>query len=71
MCKIADWIPAVFLIMCSVVDWRKKEIPIWMLFLFGAAVTGLLVCCAGEGYKARIVGGGIGILMLIISKVTN
>lgn len=71
MCTITGWLLLIMLVMCSISDWKKKEIPLWMLLLFSVAVVGILFLCPGESAGSRLGGATIGILLFGISKCTK
>lgn len=61
----------IFLLICSVWDLRTQKIPIWLL---GAGAGGTLLFCLfySEVNFFQMIGGvGIGIVCLLISKVTG
>ena len=71
MCKIAYFIVLVLLVICSVIDWKKKTIPVLLLMMLGmvAAISAFL--CADVSIKLRIGGVLMGIAFLIVSRFTK
>ena len=71
MYKIADWVVFIFLIVIGVIDWRKREIPICMLFFMSLTVLLFAIFCRHVGLSYRLVGALLGVIFFLISKVTK
>lgn len=71
MCKIADWVVFALLTACSVSDWRKKTIPYVLLLTLGIAVVAFAFLCDGVSVKMRVGGVLMGVLFLLISKISR
>ena len=71
MCKIADWIVCVMLGVCSVSDWKTKEIPVIWLVIMSIVIGILTVLCNAVSIRLRIGGVLLGMLFLLISKCTK
>lgn len=71
MCKIADGAVLMMLIGLAVLDWRKKEIPVFLLIFMNVIVVGISIFCQTESVWSRVGGLAIGIVLLIISKCTR
>ena len=71
MCKIADGIVFILLVMCSVFDWRKRTIPVMLLIVLTTAVGIFVLCCDAVSVRLRVGGIFLGSLFFIISKITK
>lgn len=71
MCKIADWIMLLILIVVSVIDWRKREIPIWILVVMSASVIVFAMYCKDVNIWYRLSGVAFGALFFLVSRVTR
>lgn len=71
MCKIAEGIMLAFLIGCSVSDWRRKAIPLWLLVLFSIATLSLCILCQNSSIGQRAGGVALGLVFFAISKCTK
>ena len=71
MSKIADWILCIMLGVCSVSDWRKKEIPVIWLVIMSIVIGVLTMLCDVASVRLRIGGVLLGMLFLLISKCTK
>ncbi len=56
---------------CSIRDWKTKEIPMLWLVFISIITTGLVVCCNAVSIHLRIGGVLLGLLFLFISKCTR
>lgn len=71
MCKIADWIVFILLGITGVIDWKKRELPIWLLISMSIVVTILAICCRDVSVWYRLAGAALGIVFFIISRFTK
>lgn len=71
MCKIADCIVCIMLIICSISDWKKKEISVIWLVVMSIVITCLAVLCDVVSIRLRMGGILLGLLFLLISKCTK
>ena len=71
MRELGDVVILGLLLACAVSDWRKKEIPVYLLMIMGVDVLLLSVCCGGQSIGSRALGAGIGLLFLIVGKCTK
>lgn len=71
MCKITDGIVFILLGIAGVVDWRKREIPMWLLAIMSVLILCFAVCCKNVGIWYRLAGVAFGIMFFVISKVTK
>lgn len=71
MCKIADGIVLLLLVLCSISDWKRKSIPAMLLVVFSVVVCVFSLVCDNVSLRLRIGGFFIGLLFLLISKVTK
>ncbi len=56
---------------CAVWDWKRREIPVWLLLTFQAVALGTAIFCSEETLESRVAAFGIGMLFFLISKITN
>lgn len=71
MCKIADLVILILLVICAFHDWRRKEIPVLLLAGMSVVVALFSILCQTESVGLRIGGAVIGIALFIISKCTK
>ena len=71
MCKIADGIVLLLLVLCSISDWKRKTIPAMLLVVFSVVVCLFSLVCDNVSLRLRIGGFFMGLLFLLISKVTK
>lgn len=71
MYEIADWIILILLVGCAISDWRRKEIPLYLLIVMSVNVLLLSICVGGPSVGSRIGGALIGILLFIVGKFTR
>lgn len=68
---IARVVVAGYLMVVSMIDLRKKTVS-WMMLLLGGVLCGLCCLTSGaEGIINRLFGAGLGLILLIISRVTR
>lgn len=68
----------VMLSVCSVEDWKKKEVSVWKIIIYGTLVFGYGVWelfanheSAGRWMLQAVAGGMPGIVLLILAKATR
>ena len=68
---IANLLLAVIMIICAVVDIKKKEIPVWIFVMLG--ITALTGSIWGGGYGLYQMAAGVipGILLLGLARITE
>lgn len=71
MCKIADGMVFLLLGMCSVSDWRKKTMPLSLLVMLSVVIVCFVILCDTVSMRLRLGGVFMGLLFLLISKVTG
>lgn len=71
MCKVADWIILALLGGCAISDWKRKEIPLYLLIVMSVDVLLLSICCGSQTVGSRIGGALIGVLLFVIGKFTK
>lgn len=71
MCKIADAVVFFMLAVAGVMDWRKKELPVWYLVGMSIGITIFAVCCKEIGLWHRLAGVALGVVFIGISKATK
>lgn len=71
MCEVADWTVLVLLGIAGVIDWRKREIPMWLLVLMSITIFIFSICCKNVSIWYRLAGALFGVTFFIISKFTK
>lgn len=71
MCQVANWTMLILLAVASVIDWRKREIPMSLLFIMSAVVTIFAIYCKDVTIWQRLAGGALGIMLFVVSTVTK
>ena len=71
MCKIADWIVWILLLICGIYDYKRKRIPVVLLVLASVAVLIFVMCFNKATLWSRLWGGMLGIVFFLISKYTK
>lgn len=71
MCEIADVIVFFMLAIAGLMDWKKKELPLWLLIGMSVCVVIFAACCKDTSLGYRLVGATLGVLFFLISKVTK
>ena len=71
MCQVANWFVLILLAVASVIDWRKREIPITLLFIMSAGITIFAIYCKDITIWYRLAGGALGIMLFVVSTVTK
>ncbi len=71
MCGLAKWSVFILLGIMSVIDWKKREIPIWLLVLMSVMVTIFAFFCKDVSVGYRLAGAFLGITFFIVSRFTK
>ena len=71
MCEIADGIVFFMLVIAGLMDWKKKELPLWLLIGMSAGILVFALCCKDTSLWYRVAGAALGVLFFLISKVTK
>ena len=71
MCTLGDVVTLLFLLACSVADWRSQSLPIWLLGLYSMSVPMIILFYPRETWESMLLGALIGILFFGISKMTK
>ena len=71
MYELADWIVLILLAGCAICDWRKKEIPLYLLIVMSVNVLLLSFCVGGPSVGSRVGGALIGILLFLVGRFTR
>ena len=71
MCQVANWFVFILLAVASVIDWRKREIPMSLLFIMSAGVMIFAIYCKDITIWYRLAGGALGIMLFVVSTVTK
>ena len=68
---LADGVMLGFLVYCGILDWKSREIPVWILTLYSAVSVALTLLCREETWSSILVGFCLGMIFLAVSKLTN
>ena len=68
---LADGVMLGFLVYCGILDWKSREIPVWILTLYSAVSVVLTLVCREETWSSVAVGLCLGLIFLAISKLTK
>ena len=71
MCRLADWCVLILLGIAGVMDWKKREVPVWLLILISAAVFPITICCNSVNIWYRLSGAALGLTFFLVSRVTK
>lgn len=71
MCKIADVVIFLLLVICAVMDWKEKRIPIKLLVLTSLVTSICSLICQNVDPISRLLGAGVGIFAFFISRITK
>lgn len=71
MCKIAESIICVSLILCSVRDLRKRTIPVCWLVAMSVIIPLVSIVCNGLNLWTRFFGALMGVLLLLVGRFTE
>ncbi len=71
MCQVANWTVFILLAVASVIDWKKREIPMSLLFIMSAGVTIFAIYCKDITIWQRFAGGALGIMLFVVSTATR
>lgn len=71
MCKIADGVICILLIVAGVMDWRKKALPLWLLVGMSLIIPIFALWCKDTSLWQRVAGLCLGLAFFLISKVTK
>ena len=71
MCQVANWFVLILLAVASVIVWRKREIPMSLLFIMSAGITIFAIYCKDITIWYRLAGGALGIMLFVVSTVTK
>lgn len=71
MCQIAYGSVLILLGIAGVIDWKKREIPIWLLILMSVTVLFFSIFNKEVSIWHRLVGAAFGVIFFIISKFTK
>lgn len=71
MCKIADWSVFILLVIAGVIDWKKREIPVWLLVLKSVIILFFALLCEDVSIWYRLSGGLLGAAFFLVSKFTK
>lgn len=56
---------------CAAWDWKRREIPVWLLLAFQAIALGAAIFCSEETLESRAAAFGLGMLFFLFSKITD
>lgn len=71
MCQVANWFVLILLAVASVIDWRKREIPMSLMFIMSAGITIFAIYCKDITIWYRLAGGALGMMLFVVSTVTK
>ena len=71
MCRIIDWVMFALLGCCGFTDLKRKTIPLFLLIAMSVVVGVSVIFCNTERIWLRVGGLGLGILFLLVSRVTK
>ncbi len=71
MCKIGNWVIFFMLVICAVVDWKEKRIPVRFLVLMSFVIGVLSLLCQNTRIASSLFGAGAGVLAFLVSRVTK
>ena len=71
MCEIADVIVFFMLAIAGLMDWKKKELPLWLLIGMSVCIVIFAACCKDISWGYRLAGAALGVLFFLISKATK
>ena len=71
MCKIAYGIVFLLLVLAGVIDWKKREIPVWLLIFMSASVLFFSIVNKDVNIWCRLAGAVLGAVFFLISRFTK
>ena len=71
MCKIGYLVIAGFLLVISVIDVKKKQLPIWLLIIMSLLIVILRMVCIEDTWCSTIGGIAVGVVFFVIGKLTK
>lgn len=71
MCKVAESVVALFLIVAAYKDWRTKRISVLFLFVMSVVTLGIRLLIIEESLLSILGGVAIGIVFFMFSKCTK
>lgn len=71
MCRIADGMVFILLGIAGVIDYKRKEIPIYLLTLMSMVILLFAICCQNINPWYRLAGAVFGGILFVVSKITK
>jgi leader peptidase (prepilin peptidase)/N-methyltransferase len=71
MCELAEWICFILLAIAAVIDWKKQEVPIWLLVFMSTTTIVFIIFCNDVNGWHRLAGAMLGSFFFVISKFTK
>ena len=71
MCQIVEYLFTAILLVCAYIDFKRKEVSIFLFIPMGICAILKWIIGDGAGVLSRSVGIIIGVLFLIISRLTK
>lgn len=71
MCGLADWSVFVLLGLAGIIDWKKREVPIWLLVIMSVVILVFAMFCGDVDIWYRLAGALLGVVFFVISKFTK
>lgn len=71
MCGLANWSVFILLGLAGVIDWKKREVPIWLLTTMSVVILLFAIFCEDVDIWYRLAGALLGAVFFVISKFTK
>ena len=71
VCRIEQGLVLTLLGIAGVIDWKKREIPIWLLVIFSMVVLCFAIFGEEVSVVYRLVGLAFGGVLFVVSKITK
>lgn len=71
MCRLADWSVFILLGIAGMIDWKKREVPIWLLLIMSVVILFFGIFCEEVDIWYRLAGALLGVGFFAVSKFTK
>ena len=71
MCKVAEIVVSLFLMIAAYKDWRTKRISVLFLFVMSVVMLGVRFLIIEESLLSTLGGVAIGVVFFMLSKCTK
>lgn len=71
MCRLADWSVFILLGIAGMIDWKKREVPIWLLLIMSVVILFFGIFCEEVDIWYRLAGALLGAGFFVVSKFTK